>query len=300
MKRLLLLAALATTMGMSARIAETGKATPILAGVQSNLYNPILSPDGDKLLFSDADYSNLRIYDFASGATSLVCAQERAGFDAQFSPDGTEVIYISQTPDEHGRQMRQLRSYNIDRGANTNIGESARFIQRPELTKGGMQTRFNGVRKAFGTKVATGVRTEASTLYITVNGVEKAYSPVESQAGYLWESLSPDGKKVMFFAAGRGIIICDLNGNVTAELGNYEAPVWYGNNAIVAMKATDDGHQYRSSQIVMLAADGSEIQEITRPESMTMFPTASLKAGKIVYNTIDGRLFEMSVKLINQ
>ena len=66
------------------------------------------------------------------------------------------------------------------------------------------------------------------------------------------------------------------------------------------MKATDDGHQYSSSQIVMLKADGSEIQEITRPESMTMFPTASFEAGKIVYNTIDGRLFEMSVNLINR
>ncbi|MDE6574842.1 MAG: hypothetical protein K2L84_05890 [Muribaculaceae bacterium] len=300
MKRLLLLAALATSIGMGARIAETGKATPILAGVQSNLYNPILSPDGNKLLFSDADYSNLRIYDFESGATSLVCALERAGFDARFTPDGSEVIYISQTPDSNGRQMRQLHSYNIGQGADSKIGEAARFIQRPELTKGGMETRFNGVRKAFGKKVETGVRTEGSTLYITVNGIEKAYSPVQSAAGYLWEALSPDGNKVMFFAAGHGIVICDLNGNITAELGNYEAPVWYGNNTIVAMKATDDGHQYRSSQIVMLTADGSEIQEITRPESMTMFPTASLKAGKIVYNTIDGRLFEMTVKLINE
>lgn len=139
---------------------------------------------------------------------------------------------------------------------------------------------------------------EAKGSTIVING--KSYSPVASHAGYTWESVSPDGTKVMFFAAGVGIIITDLNGNIIARPGNYEAPVWYGNNHIVAQNATDDGHQYHSSQIVMLTLDGSERQDLTRPESMTFSPAASAEAGKVVYSTIDGRLYQVNVQLINE
>jgi hypothetical protein len=73
--------------------------------------------------------------------------------------------------------------------------------------------------------------------------------------------------------------------------------VWFGDNHIVAMNATNDGHNYRSSQIVLMSVDGSQFQELTKPESMTMNPTASFVAGKIVYATIDGRLYQMNLKL---
>ncbi len=140
---------------------------------------------------------------------------------------------------------------------------------------------------------------ENSELIIGINGVEYRYSPIEAFAGYLWPSVSPDGTKVMFVAAGKGIVITDLKGNIISRPGErgLEAPVWFGNNHIVAMNAKDDGHQYRSSQIVMLTVDGTQIQSLTKPESMTMFPTASPSADRVVYNTIDGRLYQIEVKL---
>lgn len=144
---------------------------------------------------------------------------------------------------------------------------------------------------------ANRVTTRGSVLYITTNGKTTGYTPVESNAGYLWESLSPDGTKVLFFAAGQGAVVTDLNGNILAKLGNLEAPVWFGNDHIVAQRSTDDGHQYRSSQIVLVKADGTETQELTRPESMTFTPTASVKAGKVVYSTIDGLMYQLEVTL---
>lgn len=43
--------------------------------------------------------------------------------------------------------------------------------------------------------------------------------------------------------------------------------------------------------------DGSRQQAITRPESMTFTPAASLQGHKIVYNTIDGYLYMVNVTL---
>lgn len=139
------------------------------------------------------------------------------------------------------------------------------------------------------------VSTEGSVLTITRDGHSAQYTPVPSEAGYLWASVSPDAQKVMFFAAGSGIVICDLDGNVLSRPGKFEAPVWYGNDYILAQNATDDGHQYSSSQIVLVSVDGSRMQELTAPESMSMTPSGAFDSNTVVYSTIDGLLYKMNV-----
>ena len=80
-----------------------------------------------------------------------------------------------------------------------------------------------------------------------------------------------------------------------AQLGNYEMPCWYNNDYIVAQNATDDGHQFTSSQILLLKADGTFRHELTPRTSMTMQPTAG--GGKIVYTTIDGNLTMITIDI---
>lgn len=220
-------------LSASAQIAEVSTPRPLLAGVESDMYYPVMSRDGSQVMFTSVDYTGLRVYDFNDNVTKKLSDKPRAGLSASFATGDERV------------------------------------------------------------KVAT----EGSRLIVTRDGVERSFTPVECHAGYLWESLSPDGSKIMFVAAGKGIVVTDLDGRVLSMPGKYEAPVWYGNDLIVAMDATDDGHQYRSSRIVMLRVDGSEMQPLTRPESMSMFPAASIESGKVVYNTIDGLLYEIDVKL---
>lgn len=74
-------------------------------------------------------------------------------------------------------------------------------------------------------------------------------------------------------------------------------PQWYGNDYIVAQNAKDDGHQYVSSQLMLLKADGSFKTELTSPTSMSMQPSVAKDSHKIVYTTIDGRLFEMELTI---
>lgn len=236
-KSILFLAAICATVSVNAQLATVSSPEPILKGSETDLFHPVLSSDGSKVLFMNADYSNLRTYDFNSGVISKIAADNRTALNAHF--EGNEV--------------------------------------------------------SLATPVK--VRTEGSTLYINTNGVEKAYHPVDSYAGYLWESLSPDGTKVMFVAANKGIVITDLDGKILAMPGKFDAPVWFGNDHILVQKSTDDGHQYSTSQIVLMNLDGTESQAITSPSSMTFSPTASFESGKVVYTTIDGRLFQVNVKL---
>lgn len=280
---------------MNAQIAKVESVTPLLKGVESDVHHPVLSVDGSRLLFSSCNYTGLRMYDFNDNVVTKVSNEERAGFDASFSPDGSEIYFVTQIRDGV-RNLRQVKKYNIASRQIAEMTQQGRVVGRPIATAKGFATTVDGTLIATDAK-ATRVRTEGAQLFITQNGVEKAYTPIKGSVGYIWASLSPDGSKVMFFAAAHGIVITDLDGNILSMPGNYEAPVWYGNNHIVAMNATNDGYNYHSSQIVLLSVDGSQKQELTKPESMTMNPTASFEAGKIVYATIDGRLYQMNINL---
>lgn len=296
MKKLFLsVIAFAGIATMNAQIADVESVVPLLKGVESEMHNPVLSADGSQLLFTECDYTGLRLYDFNDNVVVKVSSEKRAGLDASFSPDGKEIYFVTQTL-QNNRNMRQVKKYDIASRKTMDVSKQGRIVSSPVATAKGFATIVDGELLVTDNK-ATRVRTEGTALIIAKNGVEKSYTPIENSAGYIWSSLSPDGTKVMFFAAGFGIVITDLNGNVISTPGNYEAPVWFGNNHIVAMNATNDGHNYRSSQIVLLNADGSQLQALTKPESMTMNPTASFGAGKIVYATIDGRLYQMNIKL---
>ena len=145
---------------------------------------------------------------------------------------------------------------------------------------------------------AVKVRTGGSQLFITKNGVERAFTPVECYAGYVWATLSPDATKVAFVAAGKGLVICDTDGNVIARPGKrYEAPSWFGNNHLLVQNATDDGHQLSSSQILLITLDGKQLESLTAPESMTLEPVGDIDNNRIYFTTIDGIEYEQSVTL---
>ncbi len=294
--KFLTLLAIGCAISMNAQIAEVSSKVPLLSGVESDMYYPVLSEDGQKLLFTSDNFTGLKMYDYKDNVTVKITDEVRAGFDASFSIDGNSVYYVAQH-NINGRNMRQVKSYDILKKSIKAESPVGRYVSRPVALKGGVVAVVDGKSVMTAKNNTLSVRTEGSKLYITRNGIEQAFSPVESYAGYLWASLSPDKTKVLFFAAGKGAYVVDLKGNIIAKLGNYESPVWFGNDCVVAMNAKHNGYQHISSQIVMMKVDGSAFQELTMPESMAMNPTASFDAGKIVYNTIDGRLYQMNITL---
>ncbi len=296
-KILLALVACCSVAGMAQQVTIT-KQKQLLKGVESGAYFPVLSADGSKLLFTANDSKGLKLYDFNDDVVTVITDAERAGFSPQISDDGL-VYYVKQNAGDVVK-YRTAVCYNIADKSSRVLVENARNISVPVLLNGGAMVRtsegtVNTVKSM--KKQGLAVYTEGSKVIINRGGKETAYSPVESYAGYFWASLSPDKSKVAFFAAGKGIVVMDLNGKVLAQLGNYEMPSWISDSYIVAQNAKDDGHQFTSSQIMLLKSDGSWKKELTSKTSMTMQPTASSAAQRIVYSTIDGNLFMMELNI---
>lgn len=269
----------------------------LLKGVESGIYNPVLSADGQKVLFTASNYKGLKMYDMQDDVVTRLSDDQMAGFDPVFSRDGKSVYFMSQTR-ENMRVYREMKSASLDGKTTAVVVEKARGMRSPVAIDGGLAVVSDKGRTVVSKQNGgTYVYAQGAELVVVRNGVEKRFSPVETKYTYLWTSLSPDGQKILFYAGAKGAYVCDLDGNLLADLGKYVAPKWMGNDYVVAENATNDGHQYESCQIMLLKADGSFKQALTKSEAMTMNPTASADGKRIVYNTIDGRLFVMELNI---
>ena len=250
---IILLACIASLSGQNVKVTKHYEITP---SVGQSAFYPILSPDGNRIVYTSENFSGLKSYDFASGKTQIITTAEGAGFDPMLrSLVGSEMCIrdSNKLMKSTGSQISGNYVYSIIKEGKIIVcdGKSTRIL-RP-----------------YGDKVES----------------------------YLWTAVSPDGSKIVTYAIGVGTVVLDMQGNILAELGDYESPTWYGNDFVAAMKATDDGHQFTSSKIVSLDCNSKQVHDLTSPSEMGMNPSASAEAGRIVYSTVEGKLFMLELNV---
>ena len=288
-----MLLAAALLLPTMAQEVEVTSQRRLLEGVEGPAYYPVLNEVGNRLLFLAEDGA-LKFHDLTDGVTTVVTRDYVAGNDACWGGDG-KVYYVTQETGDDKLVYRTGHCYDAASRQSVVVTEAQHGAVRAVPASRGGAVRAPGKNYNSSTDIGSATWTEGSRVHVIVNGQERVFSPVDSWAGYLWASLSPDGKRVAFFAAGKGIVVIDLRGQMLAMLGNYEMPCWYDNDYLVAQNAKDDGHQFTSSQLLLLKADGSWQAELTRPASMAMQPTCG--GQRIVYTTIDGLLYEMTINI---
>ncbi len=140
------------------------------------------------------------------------------------------------------------------------------------------------------------VTNEDLKLVLYKNGTRTELYPHGKDINYIRASISPDGKKILF-KTSKGIGICDLNGNPIALLGNYTAPVWYGNDYVVATLEENDGHNFTAGAVMILSVDGSLCQQLTDKSEIAMRSAVSYEMGQIAYYDFDGNIHLMQINL---
>lgn len=140
---------------------------------------------------------------------------------------------------------------------------------------------------------------EELRLCLYQDGHKRILAPAGTEVNYVWVSLSPDGKRILYNTKF-GTAICDLQGRELVNFGRLDAPVWYGNDYVVGMRDEDDSHNYTSSCIVIAAADGSMQQDLTAPAEFGMYPSVLPEYGQIAYNTLDGQIRLLQLNLSEQ
>ena len=86
-KKFLALALAFATLAANSQVVEVVSKEPLLQGVESDMFHPTISADGEYLLFTSSNFTGLKIYDFENNVTTKISDEPRAGFKARFCGD---------------------------------------------------------------------------------------------------------------------------------------------------------------------------------------------------------------------
>ena len=231
-----------------------------------------ISPDGSYVLMTTGGENGLWRYDLANDKLSLVSNAPGAGFNVQVSRNGNEVVYSEMVIKADRSVANNIYRANLTQNTFAQVAkEQADFAQ---LTFAEENVQLIN---------------EDCQVYLIKNGKKIHIAPQGEEYTYIWQSLSPNGKKILYYVSELGCYVCDLNGKNSQFIGyDCRAPRWYDNNTIVGMYDIDDDHFTVSSRIVAYTLDG-KYQILTSPEMIAMYPFAT--EGKIVFSTIDSKTY---------
>lgn len=258
----------------------------------SAAYFPQLSNDGKNLIYAPTDAHPLIMQDVATGATRIVSDKGLPGFDAVFDNKGN-IVFMTIEQRDNRLLYRGVSRYDVKKG-------KIKQLLKPQhgavhIVKGTKGLALIGESKSRDLKKAGTVAwTQGDRLMISVNGKVRQLRPVQGTVGLLWASVSPDGTRVAFEAATKGVYVCDLDGNHLTSLGMYLMPCWYNNDYLVAMSNAGN-IRISGSNIHLLKADGCFAQPLTDSKIAAIQPMVS--GDKIVFTTKAGVVHVMTLSI---
>ncbi|MBR1804733.1 MAG: hypothetical protein IJ775_07540 [Muribaculaceae bacterium] len=300
MRNVLLAMAVGVTFSGMAQILNVSSIEKV--NIPENRDNVVaaISPQGDYLLLTSTSNKGLTKFDLSTQQTSVVTTDEGAGFDVMITSDGKNIIYreTSFTPN-HLRKVA-LKAKNMTTGAQQVLVAPTRDLEGAAI-QGATALAVDGgrlsARALNGTATVTSrpvLSIKNRQLMITENGQTRLFSPMGTDHSYLWASISPDGSKVVYFIAGNGTWVCDINGENSRRIGVLRAPQWLNNGVIVGMYDEDDGEFIYASKIIAADLNGNQ-QTLTGDNVVAMYPHASATGYKIAFSTPAGEAYIINV-----
>lgn len=248
--------------------------------VDSCGFFPQISADGQWLLYSPTEGTSLTLRNVTTGAVKTVATTGYPGFDAIIGSDG-KVYYVTQQSKKNGMLYRTGHCYDPTTGKDKVVLKAQHGRVQPiQATQGVVMNGERQVWRSAG-QVGAYCYTRGDELYLVDEaGTTRSLQPVRDSNGYLWASLSPDGTRVLFEAAARGVFVCDLNGEIVADLGEFLMPSWYNNDYIIAMSHAGNART-SGSRVWLLSVDGEVCKPISSREERAVQPMTA--GGKVVY-----------------
>lgn len=265
-------------------------------------YYPVLSPKGDKLLFTSDGYNGLFLYNLADKKQLEISKDAGAGYEPLFDAQEAKIFY-RKTSFENKLKMDAIESFEIAKSNKILVLQPQRDLKQARNFNNGFVVTANRqlLKMTFGKNkqaLPVYVTTQDLKIYLYKEAKFSILNPLnQPESRYLWVSLSPNAKMILFTAAGKGTYVCDLSGKIISSLGYLNAPVWYDDNYVVGMQDKDDGQMITSSKILMFSVNGKVKAEISAANEIAMYPTAAGKASKVAYNTLDGKIMLVDIQI---
>lgn len=275
------------TLSMSAKVFTVGPVQHV-AGVA--VEEPVIAADGSFVVTAAAKGVNK--IDLASGAVESIAKGSNVSRVA-ISPDGKTVAFAQTSFDKNHLSYKSLETVDLDtKRVQTVVKPTRNLAAGVALTDSKLKVLNNGkmTTKSLG-KGAAAERPVVAINYghLTVNG--QTIDP-QGRGSYLWPSLSPDGKKIVYWLVYRGCFVCDLDGSNARPVGGLRAAVWAGNDAIIGVQSTETPDmEVETSALVAVDLKSGETQVLTPDTVKAQFPSVNADATRVAFTDPEGALY---------
>lgn len=291
---LILLSIVSVTVAQKVTVVED---VPITSADEGAFFYPVVSPDGNEVLFTSDNRKGLWFKNLVSGDLLKISDAPSAGYQPGFEAESNSIIYREDSF-VNGMRYSSLIKYNVSANQKTILAEGIRDLRIIEndgirfyLNENGLNTieNQNSLKKVSNSDPVVSVENAKIALYI--NGVKQILDPI-GNGNYIWPSLSPEKSKILFTCLGKGTYICNLEGKVISKIGFADAPSWSPDgNWLVFMKDIDDGKKVIASDIYIVDLISGNYFNITESSGrISMFPKWGNSNTEIFYNTVEGQI----------
>lgn len=268
-----------------------------------------LSGDGNFAFVTSMSNKGLVRVSLADGERVTVTDEDGAGVAPVVSSDGQTVLHCNDVIGEDKLRRTGVVFHDIASGKEVRVTEPVRELGSYTLSGSMAEVNADGgtVRRKVVAKDRVGEKRPSVTcsdlkLQVTVDGVTTTLTPNGDgeDVNYIWASVSPDGKRILYYVSTEGTYVCDLNGDNVQYVGfDCLAPQWYDDNTVVGMKEKDSDLFITSSAIVAYTLDGQR-QQLTSDDDVLLFPFCSAEAGRIVCTRGNGEMVLLKVEKCNE
>jgi Tol biopolymer transport system component len=295
---LLLFFTFSQTYAQQILITETTTVKPVVGG-EYTLSG--VTPNGKSFLVTKPHYMGLYLINISDGKIRTVTDLPGTGYDPAFSKRGKFLCYRS---DDYTDKKRYSTLYKMKlRSADTTVlVRKERVVSCPHIAGNDIVYTIDGKlqNKRFywwlftHADEKTFVLPENLTPVLWKHGYRKELKP-GGEGSYIWISLSPDGKKMLYYLVGKGAFVCDLNGRILLDAGNLMNPGWLNNDYIIGVGIRGNVAKSTSTDLVAYSVKTSKRIVITNTADINeRNPYPFDKGRKIAYQTPSG-----SIQVIN-
>lgn len=282
----------------------------IIQGTSENpAMNPIYSPDGSKIAYTQQNYKGIWIFDLNEKASYQLTDEEAAGFGYKWSSDSKSILTRVAKYDNQKR-FNAVKIFDVDTKSSKQLTDYKTMMPYlPNWIDGDSKIllpsknedevfNFSVEKKSSSNNMIAFERNNKIIVKDINKNAEISLTPF-TEVQYLNISISPDYSKIVFEVLGGNMFVMNVDGTTILDLGKGNRPRWSADSKkIIYIITEDNGNEITSSDIYIINNDGSLKTNITNTEELIeMNPCFSPDGKSIVFDLINnGSIYLMNLE----